>query len=354
MSEYTQVEPPKTGFPLAAKWGRDVARSIRERTPIQGAGMLVSASPSGTVIQAVAGEDGKGSAPLPFDVDYFKDSPSRDGRWVIYLPNDTGGLISVAGAYIEEIQGVEPIEDVLTEEDTDWYTLENVELSDEEVWLNVKSESDGLVASLNKKKDDEAVASALIAKVKHESGSTEKAEVVQLVEGALVLGPDGGVVPDDISTEFCTGITGPSGEYIPSEKEGQLQIHGYEKGEPQTGNSLADLLITPSAQSSEKGSLMLVARHEETAEGGGKEAGVVHYVPLGDLTLPPTIRVAANQLVVSHVEYTNGSDPYPYNIKITKCPLILNPVGVNEYELKVDTANPTYSYIPTVKLSDII
>jgi hypothetical protein len=211
--------------------------------------------------------------PPPFTVRWSASANNKKGAWVIWLP-DVAQLVMFEGVYLN-IGGV-TAEQALPAE---WYTIDDATTGSDEVWLVVTITKTGsgeifsvdveLSTSEGQATTGETVQNILVAEMDVDADTGAK-RVKQYVDSAVVLGGDSApVVPDDISTEF---IPDPPEGTQPDGDEGELQIKGFDSGQPADTNTLPDYLKGTAAIPS--GGISIVCRGMTS---GGR---ALFYLPL--------------------------------------------------------------------------
>lgn len=268
------TKTPIVGTPLTPSVIKQINTAVRRFMPIAGPGIRTTVTAGGTIISAIPAPASKTqkTKPLPFEVRYDGTLDSGAGGWKIYLP--TEHLVQFDGAYLDPLNDVTPILDANGDE-TGWYSFDEITLQDDHVWLVVSGSSGAYTASFANAEDQQAVANICIAEVSYEAATQSTPETItikQSVVGAIVMSSGGGVVPDDISTEF---IPDPPSGTQPDGDEGKLQIKGFKAGTPADQNSLADYLTGGASLPS--GGIMFLAR------GTDSDGAQLFYLPLGAL-----------------------------------------------------------------------
>lgn len=182
---------PQAGDRVSATQLARVVRAVNANRLLPSPGFRISRGPNGTHL-IVEAPKGKSSAarPLPYEVRFDGSLNDGDGGWKIYLP--TAHLVCVDGNYTEtaDIGGITAIEDV-SGNPTGWYSLDDIELSADHVWLTI--EVDDVAFASEQSEEDDAI-SVCIAEVEYEAGSGEGSaatiKVMQSVVGALILTKD--------------------------------------------------------------------------------------------------------------------------------------------------------------------
>lgn len=314
---------PIVGTPLTPSVIKQIHTAVRRFMPIAGNGIRTTVTAGGTIISAIPAPASKTqkTKPLPFEVRYDGTLDSGAGGWKVYLP--TEHLVQFDGAYLDPLNDVTPILDANGDE-TGWYSFDEITLQDDHVWLVVSGSSGAYTASFANAEDQQAVANICIAEVTYEAATQSTPETItikQSVVGAIVMSSGGGgVVPDDISTEF---IPDPPQGQQPTGDEGKLQIKGWNTGTPTTTNTLAQELEATGSTPT------VIVR----------DGGTLKYMSIGQLqnTLPTnTVDVVTG---ISYAIY-NGD----WKLRITKQPL-----GITNGQFTLGQA--AYSYIDTTPLS---
>ena len=278
---------PAPGDKITAEFGRELIRCIRERQLLKSADYTVSSGPNGTTIKFKSQTSKKqADSPFPYEVRWDSTLNSGSGGWKIYLPTDH--LLSYDNEEVQtsDIDGITVIQDA-DGQDTPWYSLDDISDSDSNVYLVITIPDDSAESSdppaettvefsptEGQATSGEEVINICIADISYSSGPPVEIEVKQSVVGALYLGKDETIEPDDVSTEFIPEAapgTTPDGD------EGQLQIKGFKSGQPATTNTIAEYLMG-TAQIS--GQIWLIVRGKST---GGDP--VLGYLPLDALNL---------------------------------------------------------------------
>ena len=181
--------------------------------------------------------------PPPFTVRWSASADSGDGAWIIWLPG-RGNLVAVNDTFASTIGGVT----AATGLPSGWYTVDDADEESEAIYLVVKvADSTGVATAELSEAEGQATTGEKVYNVKVAAMATDsdtKAKSVkQFVDSAVTLGNGdgggGGVVPDDISTQF---IPDPPSGTQPDGDEGQLQIKGFKAGTPADQNTLPDYL----------------------------------------------------------------------------------------------------------------
>lgn len=230
-------------------------------------------------LAATPGNSGAAGAPSPVNIDDFPppftvrwsaSARNKRGAWVIWLP-DASSLVYVGNAYVSQITNI--VAEVALP--AGWYRMSPVSATATAVWLIVRTFTltgavrVSLGAYPGQPQTGYTTSSLLVATMETDAQTGAK-RVKQFIDSAVVLGGEGGgVVPDDISTEF---IPDPPEGTQPDGDEGQLQIKGFKSGQPADTNTLPDYLQGTAAIPS--GGISIVCR------GMTSDGRSLFYLPL--------------------------------------------------------------------------
>ena len=211
---------PIVGTPLTPSVIKQIHTAVRRYMPIAGNGIRTSVTAGGTIISTIPAPAPKKQKdkPLPFEVRYDGTLDSGAGGWKIYLP--TEHLVQFDGTYLDPLNDVTPILDANGDE-TGWYSLDEITLQDDHVWLVISESSSAYTASFANSEGQSAVANICIAEVSYEAATESTPETIaikQSVVGAIVMG-SGGEMPASgvvvMSVDYVDANTDPDFEDYP-------------------------------------------------------------------------------------------------------------------------------------------
>lgn len=268
---------PHRGDRLSAARAAQLHREVLQNRILPSPGLKVIRGPKGTHLTVDIPKRRPKDKPLPYEVRFDQDLDNGNGGWKIYLP--TEHLLSYAGVDVEtsDFTGVTQIQDS-NGDDTAWYSLDDIDLDAEHVWLEVSTSAGAVAAGFvgdseedEEGEEEEEPVKICIAEVSYTPPASTvpaKITIFQSVVGALRVGNDG-LEPDNISTERLS----QEDQAFPGDPTvGKLQIKGWHTPSPVANQSLAAALLSQSTPSS--GAPYIVAQGSN---------GALVYMPVGSL-----------------------------------------------------------------------
>lgn len=233
--------------------------------------------------------------PAPFTVRWSASANSGAGAWVIWLP-DRAKLVMYGGTFIGTITGVA----AATVLPTGWYTITGAQATTTTAYLVITvTDSTGVATAEISTTAGQSVTGTTVYNILVASmasvAATGAKSVKQFVDSVVTLGSGGGggVVPDDISTEF---IPDPPAGTQPDGDEGKLQIKGFKAGAPADQNTVTDYL--QGVVNIPNGGISLVCRTIDT-----NQARQIIYIPLAALFSSSSIAANVSFTKVGDIQW---------------------------------------------------